>query len=141
MKNSTYIFISILLFVISLILPVYWHYSSFIDHYDESDSYELWGGFFLTMGWMTIFESPPDFVCWLANFTLFFSWLLYKKSFSKILSVITFVLMLLYFINYICVADIIQFYQPEDELFGYWIWLVSSICMIIYHFKYKIEKL
>ena len=140
MKNNIYLILSIIVFLVSLLLPVYWEYSNFFDHYNESVSYEHWGVFYLSMGWLTIIESPADFICWLANFTLIFSWLFYKKSFSKTLSIITTVLMILYFINYIFQADIIQFYQISDTLFGYWFWLISSIFMIIYHFKYKSEN-
>ena len=93
------------------------------------------------MGWMTIIESPPDFICWIANFTLIFSWLFYKKNISKWLSAITFVLMILYFFNHIFDFEIIQFYEPEDILFGYWFWLSSSIAMLIYHLKTKQYKL
>ena len=141
MKNSSYIATSVLLFLVSLILPVYWKYSNFFDHYNEDVSYELWGGFYLVMGWMTFFDSPPDFICWLANFTLILSWILYKKSISKTFSILTIGLMFMYFLNHITDSEIIQFYQPEDILFGYWFWLLSSIFMIIYHFKLKHNKL
>ena len=117
--------------------------SDFSDYYFNDNSIEYFGVFYLIMGYVTIFELPADFFCWVSNFILLFAWILYRKKSGLFLSWISFILMLSYAINYLFRLNIIQFVEYDEFLFGYWFWLSSSIFMLCYHYlpiKYFVKQ-
>lgn len=111
----------------SLLLPV---------HIVEGDNYkifELYGYVYAYVGWMTF--PYLDFFCWLGNFTLLFAWIFYRKKTSFYFSILTAILMSLYGLNHLTRLNILGVHEYHLPLFGYWIWLLSPIFMIIHHFK------
>lgn len=46
-----------------------------------------------------------------------------------------------YGINHLTRLDILQVHEYDLPLFGYWIWLFSSIFVLIHHYKkYKLKS-
>lgn len=114
----------------SLILPVH-----FI--FDNPEEYS--GYIYAYVGWMAF--PYLDFFCWLGNFTLLLSWIFYKKKIGLILGIIAVIQMSLYEINHLTRLDILQIHEYDLPHFGYWIWLFSSIFVLIYHYKkYKLKS-
>ncbi len=134
MKNKYYLFGSIFIFLISLILPVYLNSTHIADYYFNDNSIENLGVFYLVIGYITIAELPVEFFCWLSNFTLLFAWIFHKKKSGVVLVWISFVLMFAYAINYLFRLDIILVVEYDEFLFGYWFWLASPILMLCYHY-------
>ena len=100
----------------------------------EFDKYiSVIGLVYLSLGWVTF--PHLDFFCWLGNFTLIFSWIFCKFKIGIILSFITPILMTIYAINFLFELDILDAQQYYYPLFGYWIWLLSSILAFVYHYK------
>jgi len=129
-KNNLFLYVSILTYLVSLILPVH-----FI--FDDPEGY--FGYVYAYLGWMTF--PYLDFFCWLGNITLLFSWIFYRKNVGFYISILTLVLMSFYGINHLTRLDILQVYEYDLPLFGYWIWLFSSIFVLIHHYKkYKLKS-
>lgn len=124
MKNKLFLYLSILTFLLSLVLPV---------HFIFKDLEEYFGYVYAYLGWMTF--PYLDFYCWLGNFTLLFSWIFYRKKASLYFSVLTVFLISFYGLNHVTRLDILQVHKYDLPLFGYWIWFLSSIFMLIYHYK------
>lgn len=124
MKNNLFLYLSILAFLVSLVLPV---------HFIFENPEEYFGYVYAYIGWMTF--PYLDFFCWLGNFTLLFSWIFYRKKVSLYLSFITLILMSFYGLNHITQLDILEVNEYDLPLFGYWIWLLSSFFMLIHHYK------
>ncbi|TGN26268.1 hypothetical protein [Empedobacter tilapiae] len=129
-KNNLFLYVSILTYLVSLILPV---------HFIFVNSDEYLGYVYAYVGWMTF--PYLDFFCWLGNITLLFSWIFYRKNVSFYVAILTLILMSFYGINHLTRLDILQVHEYDLPLFGYWIWLFSSIFVLIYHYKkYKLKS-
>ncbi|WP_314241208.1 hypothetical protein [Empedobacter tilapiae] len=129
-KNNLFLYVSILTYLVSLILPVH-----FI--FDNPEEYS--GYIYAYVGWMTF--PYLDFFCWLGNITLLFSWIFYRKNMSFYVAILTLILMSFYGINHLTRLDILQVHEYDLPLFGYWIWLFSSIFVLIHHYKkYKLKS-
>ena len=139
MKNKYFLWLSIILFCISLILPVCLSRDNFIEYYTSNNPENL-GYVYLILGYITIVELPFEFFCWLGNFTLVLSWILFQFKFSKYLIVLSFIQMLTFGIDYIFTLNVFDIIDYDFPLFGYWIWLSSSIAMFFYHFYPKRNK-
>ena len=124
MKNNYLLTASIISYLISLGIPVHFEFDKYIS---------VIGLVYLSLGWVTF--PHLDFFCWLGNFTLIFSWVFYKFKIGIILSFITPILMIIYAINFLFELDILDAQQYYYPLFGYWIWLLSSILVLVYHYK------
>ena len=124
MKNNYLLIASIISYLISLGIPVHFEFDKYIS---------VIGLVYLSLGWVTF--PHLDFFCWLGNFTLIFSWIFYKFKIGIILSFITPILMIIYAINFLFELDILDAQQYYYPLFGYWIWLLSSILAFVYHYK------
>ena len=124
MKNNYLLIASIISYLISLGIPVHFEFDKYIS---------VIGLVYLSLGWVTF--PHLDFFCWLGNFTLIFSWVFYKFKIGIILSFITLILMIIYAINFLFELDILDAQQYYYPLFGYWIWLLSSILVLVYHYK------
>ena len=124
MKNNYLLTASIISYLISLGIPVHFEFDKYIS---------VIGLVYLSLGWVTF--PHLDFFCWLGNFTLIFSWVFYKFKIGIILSFITPILMTIYAINFLFELDILDAQQYYYPLFGYWIWLLSSILAFVYHYK------
>lgn len=134
MKSKYFIWASLLIFSISLLLPVSLDRDHFIEYY-TADNPENLGYFYLLMGYMTAFELPIDFICWLGNFTLILSWIFYRFKLSFITSILSFLQMLIFGLDYIFKLNIIEFSDYDFPLFGYWFWLISSFLMLLYNYN------
>jgi len=77
-KNNLFLYVSILTYLVSLILPVHLLSFNFVEYYSGESKAEYLGIAYLILGYITISELPIDFICWLGNFTLLFSWIFYK---------------------------------------------------------------
>lgn len=124
MKSNYLLTASIISYLISLGIPVHFEFDKYIS---------VIGLVYLSLGWVTF--PHLDFFCWLGNFTLIFSWFFYKFKIGIILSFITPILMIIYAINFLFELDILDAQQYYYPLFGYWIWLLSSILAIVYHYR------
>ena len=125
----------------SLILLVHLLNFNFVEYYSGESKAEYLGIAYLILGYITISELPIDFICWLGNFTLLFSWIFYKIKIGWILGIIAVIQMSLYEINHLTRLDILQIHEYDLPHFGYWIWLFSSIFVLIYHYKkYKLKS-
>ncbi|WP_313254249.1 hypothetical protein [Empedobacter sp.] len=140
-KSNLFLFVSILTYLVSLILLVHLLNFNFVEYYSGESKAEYLGIAYLILGYITISELPIDFICWLGNFTLLFSWIFYKKKVGLILSIIAIIQISLYGVNHLTRLDILQIHEYDLPLFGYWIWLFSSIFVLIYHYKkYKLKS-
>ena len=124
MKSNYLLTASIISYLISLGIPVHFEFDKYIS---------VIGLVYLSLGWVTF--PHLDFFCWLGNFTLIFSWIFCKFKIGIILSFITPILMIIYAINFLFELDILDAQQYYYPLFGYWIWLLSSILAIVYHYR------
>lgn len=125
----------------SLILPVHILSFNFVEYYSGDSKTEYLGIAYLILGYITVLELPIDFICWLGNFTLLFSWIFYKKKVGLILCIISIIQMSLYSINHLTRLDILQIHEYDLPLFSYWIWLLSSIFLLIHYYKqYKLKS-
>ena len=124
MKNNYLLIASIISYLISLGIPV---------HFILNNLEEYLGYVYAYAGWMTF--PYLDFFCWLANFTLLFTWIFYRKKVSYFGSILTIILMSFYGINHFTRLDILEVHEYDLPLFGYWIWLLSSILAFVYHYK------
>ena len=124
MKSNYLLTASIISYLISLGIPVHFEFDKYIS---------VIGLVYLSLGWVTF--PHLDFFCWLGNFTLIFSWIFCKFKIGIILSFITPILMTIYAINFLFELDILDAQQYYYPLFGYWIWLLSSILAIVYHYR------
>ena len=124
MKNNYLLTASIISYLISLGIPVHFEFDKYIS---------VIGLVYLSLGWVTF--PHLDFFFFLGNFTLIFSWIFCKFKIGIILSFITPILMTIYAINFLFELDILDAQQYYYPLFGYWIWLLSSILAFVYHYK------
>ncbi len=131
LKSKHFLISSIVIFIISLILPVHLILDNFADYYTSDNETEYLGFAYLILGYMTILELPVDFICWLGNFTLLLGWIFYRKKIGIILGMFTFFQMSLYSINHIFELDFMEIKEYNTLLFGYWFWLLSAILLII----------
>ncbi len=129
-ENEHFLFISVIIYVISLIIPV--HLS---DNLKDSI-----GFLYLLLGWMSF--PYLSFFCWLGNLTLIIGWIFYRKKIGFSLSVISIALMSLYGINHFFQLNVIDSNLYEKPLFGYWFWFFSSIFLFIYQYneKFKVQS-
>lgn len=140
-KNNLFLYVSILTYLVSLILPVHILSFNFVEYYSVDSKTEYLGIAYLILGYITVLELPIDFICWLGNFTLLFSWIFYKKKVGLILCIISIIQMSLYSFNHLTRLDILQIHEYDLPLFGYWIWLLSSIFLLIHYYKqYKLKS-
>ena len=140
-KNNLFLYVSILTYLVSLILPVHILSFNFVEYYSGDSKTEYLGIAYLILGYITVLELPIDFICWLGNFTLLFSWIFYKKKVGLILCIISIIQMSLYSINHLTRLDILQIHEYDLPLFSYWIWLLSSIFLLIHYYKqYKLKS-
>ncbi|MFV0175245.1 hypothetical protein [Empedobacter sp. 189-2] len=129
LKNNLFLYASIFSYLGSLILPV---------HFVFEDAEGYFGYVYAYLGWMTF--PYVDFYCWLGNFTLLFSWIFYRKKASLYTSFLTPILMSFYGINHFTELNMLEVHEYNYPLFGYWVWLLSSIFMVIYHYKRNVLK-
>ena len=142
MKSKYFFILSIILFVISLVLPVQLSLEKFSDYYVNDSHSELLGIAYFILGYITILETPIDFFCWLGNFTLIASWLLFfRMSISRILSIASILLMSFYGIDNLFKLEIMEFHNYNYPLFGYWFWLASSLMMLFYTTRERTMKI
>jgi hypothetical protein len=118
MKSKYYLRISIILFIVSVFLPVY---------ISDVNTDNPMGYDFLILGWM-VYPSI-DFFCWLGNFTLLLSWIFYYKKIGLVFSFITILLMFSFGINHVLELRIFEI-SEDGTLLGYYFWLSSSILLI-----------
>ena len=118
MKSKYYLWTSIILFIVSVFLPVY---------ISDVNTDNPMGYDFLILGWM-VYPSI-DFFCWLGNFTLLLSWIFYYKKIGLVFSFTTILLMFSFWINHVSELRIFEI-SEEGTLLGYYFWLSSSILLI-----------
>lgn len=128
MKSKYYLWTSIILFIVSIFLPVY------ISEFDDDSSI---GYIFLFCGWMSF--PYIDFFCWLGNFTLLLSWIFYYKKIGLVFSFITILLMFSFGINHVLELKIFET-SEEGMLLGYYFWLGSSIVLLLGKFNFDYLK-
>lgn len=143
MKSKHFLIASIVIFLISLVLPVHLILDNFTDYYTNDNRTEYLGYVYLILGYITILELPIDFICWLGNFTLLFGWIFYKKKAGIVLSIFALLQMSLYGINHLFELDFMEIKEYGFPLFGYWFWLLSAILLVIAtitHYKTQESK-
>lgn len=135
MKSKYFQITSIVIYTISLSSPIYFPKELNLDAIMTND---LLGFQALGVGWMTF--PYVDFFCWLANFTLLASWILFKKSYANYIVSIGTVLAFLYGINHVTQWDFIVVHEYDLNLFGYWFWIVAMLLQIVATRLYQNEK-
>ena len=141
MKSKHFLIASIVIFLISLVLPVHLILDNFTDYYTNDNRTEYLGYVYLILGYITISELPIDFICWLGNFILLFGWIFYKKKAGIVLGIFALLQMSLYGINHLFELDFMAVKEYNFPLFGYWFWLLSAILLVIATIThYKTQK-
>ena len=137
LKSKYFLIASIIVFAISLLLPLYINLNESLDkliNYGEIYGYQA-----LLLGWMTF--PYIDFFCWLANFTLLISWVFYRKQFANYLVSAGTVLAFLFGINHVTQLDFMEVHDYELNLFGYWFWIIAMLLQIVATKLYQKEKI
>ncbi|SKC04429.1 hypothetical protein SAMN05660477_02626 [Soonwooa buanensis] len=126
--KKNFLAFSIISYVISLVTPVF----SYIP--PDFTRSETFGYQYVGLGWMA-FESAPDFVTWLCNFTLIISWMLYTANFGKYLAYFTIIPMLVYGLDYILKLDFYAMTEYHKVPVGFLFWLISGLLNAYYFYR------
>lgn len=127
MKNKYYLIVSIIIYLISLAIPLYINLHPTENRLVEYEN--IFGLQALILGWMTF--PSLDFFCWLSNFTLFFCWIFYRKEFSFYVGIIGVIFASLFLINHFTRLDFMEVRDYNLFPLASFFWIASMILQVV----------